>query len=343
MQFTDILLHWYIDNQRSLPWRGERDVYKVWVSEIILQQTRISQGWNYYLHFIEAFPNVKALAKAKEEEVLRVWQGLGYYSRARNMHAAAQSIMEQHGGVFPQDYDSVRKLKGIGDYTAAAICSFAYGLPYPAVDGNVLRIISRVFGIHDNIMDTSTKKKITELCHKLMADVNPSDFNQALMDFGSLQCIPKNPPCEQCPLNNECYAFKNDEVEILPVSIKKLQIKDRFFHFYVCTQEEHIFIEKRTEEDIWKGLFQLPMKETKDNKQLKHKLLYQTKHQLTHQTIHAFFYDMPDSKKLPAPAGQRLTVPLSELGNYAFPQLIVKFFNKLRIVNCKISHYEEED
>jgi A/G-specific adenine glycosylase len=325
MQFTDILLHWYEDNMRSLPWRGERDVYKVWVSEIILQQTRISQGWEYYLRFIDTFPNVKALAKADEEEVLRVWQGLGYYSRARNMHAAAKNVMEKHKGVFPKDYDSVRQLKGIGDYTAAAICSFAYGLPYPAVDGNVLRIISRVFGIHDNIMEGRTKKQITELCSKLIRNADPADFNQALMDFGSLQCTPKSPQCEDCPLKNECYAFQHDEVELLPISIKKIQIKDRFFHFFVCIQDSHIIIEKREKNDIWKNLYQFPLKETKGNKQLNHKLLYQTKHQLTHQTIHAFFYDFPNSKILPAPAGQRLTVPLSELGNYAFPQLIVKF------------------
>lgn len=329
MQFTDILLHWYADNKRSLPWRGERDVYKVWVSEIILQQTRINQGWEYYLRFIQTFPTVKALAEAKEEEVLRVWQGLGYYSRARNLHAAAKNVMQEHGGVFPKTYEQVRQLKGIGEYTAAAICSFAYGLPYPAVDGNVLRIISRVSGIHDNIMEGRTKKQITELCHKLMKGADPADFNQALMDFGSLQCTPKSPQCESCPLKNECYAYQHDEVEMLPVCIKNLQVKDRFFHFFVCIQEGQIIIEKRAEDDIWKGLYQLPLKETKDNKQLKYRLLYQTKHQLTHQTIHASFYDIPDAKKLPAPAGQRLTIPLNELGNYAFPQLIVKFFNKL--------------
>ena len=329
MQFTDILLHWYADNKRSLPWRGERDVYKIWVSEIILQQTRISQGWEYYLRFIQTFPTVKALAEAEEEVVLRVWQGLGYYSRARNMHAAAKTVMREHGGIFPKTYDQVRQLKGIGDYTAAAICAFAYGLPYPAVDGNVLRIISRIFGIHENIADNSTRKTITALCQKLMHGSDPADFNQALMDFGSLQCTPKSPQCENCPLKDECYAYQHDEVEMLPVSIKNIQVKDRFFHFFVCIQKGQIIIEKRAEDDIWKGLYQLPLKETKDNKQLKHKLLYQTKHQLTHQTIHAFFYNMPDAKKLPAPAGQRLTVPLSDLGNYAFPQLIIKFFNKL--------------
>jgi A/G-specific adenine glycosylase len=335
MQFTDTLLHWYAENQRSLPWRGERDVYRVWVSEIILQQTRVNQGWEYYLRFIKTFPNVKSLAEANEEDVLRVWQGLGYYSRARNMHAAAKSIMEHHGGQFPSDYNSIRQLKGIGDYTAAAISSFAYGLPYPAVDGNVLRIISRIFGIHDNIMEGSTRKHITELCTKLMTNANPADFNQALMDFGSLQCVPKNPACEECPLQGECYAYQHDEVELLPVSIKNIRIKERFFHFFVHLKNNQILIEKREANDIWKNLYQLPMIETKKAQKLKHKLLYQTKHQLTHQTLHACFYLASDTSILPASSGQRLTVNVADLSNFAFPQLIVNFF-KLHIENTKL-------
>ncbi len=330
MQFTDLLLHWYADNKRSLPWRGERDVYRVWVSEIILQQTRIQQGWDYYLRFIEAFPDVKALAEADEEQVLRVWQGLGYYSRARNMHAAAQSVMREHGGMFPSTYGQVRQLKGIGDYTAAAICAFAYGLPYPAVDGNVLRIISRVFGIHDNIADNSTRKNISALCQKLIKDTDPSDFNQALMDFGSLQCTPKNPDCEHCPMQGECYAFKHQQVDTLPVNIKRIHIKNRYFHYFVCIHQDEIIIEKRENDDIWKGLYQLPMSETKNNKKLNFKLLYQAKHQLTHQTLHAYFYDTPDASTLPEPAGQRLKIKVKDIDNYAFPKLIINFFNTLQ-------------
>ncbi len=328
MPFTETLLHWYIDNRRSLPWRGERDVYKIWVSEIILQQTRISQGWDYYLRFINTFPSVKTLAEADEAEVLRVWQGLGYYSRARNMHAAAKSIMEQYGGRFPSDYNNIRQLKGIGDYTAAAICSFAYGLPYPAVDGNVLRIISRVFGLHDNIMEGETKKNITELCAKLIKGTNPADFNQALMDFGSLQCVPKNPSCGICPLQNECYAYKNDEVELLPVNIKNIKVKQRHFHFFVYVINNQILIEKREANDIWKNLYQLPMMETNTNKKLKHKLLYQTKHQLTHQTLHARFYEVSDTSILPSASGERFAIEIEKLNNYAFPQLIVNFFKR---------------
>lgn len=330
MQFTDILLHWYADNKRSLPWRGERDVYRVWVSEIILQQTRIQQGWDYYLRFIKEFPNVKALAEAPEEQVLRVWQGLGYYSRARNMHAAAQSVVREHGGKFPSTYEQVRQLKGIGDYTAAAICAFAYGLPYPAVDGNVLRIISRVFGIHDNIADNSTKKAVTELCRKLMVDADPADFNQALMDFGSLQCTPKNPDCEHCPMQGECYAFKHQQVDTLPVNIKRIQIKNRHFHYFVCIKNDKIIIEKRENDDIWKGLYQLPMTETKEDNILNFKLLHRTKHQLTHQTIYAYFYDTPDASTLPTVAGQRLKIKVKDIDNYAFPKLIINFFDSIQ-------------
>lgn len=330
MQFTTILLHWYEENKRSLPWRGERDVYRVWVSEIILQQTRIQQGWDYYLRFIEAFPDVRALAEADEEAVLRVWQGLGYYSRARNMHAAAQSIMTRHGGLFPTTYEEIRALKGIGDYTAAAIASFAYHLPHPAVDGNVLRIVSRVFGIHDNIMQNATKKKITALCEKLLAGVNPADFNQALMDFGSLQCVPKNPDCEKCPLRDECYAFKEQKVDFLPVSIKKLQIKERFLHFLFILDDDGFYIEQRKENDIWKGLYQLPLIETDTNKPLKLKVLFKAKHQLTHQTLYATFYQAPP-QTLPDNHHHYIKIPISKRHDYAFPTLMAIFFDEMGI------------
>jgi A/G-specific adenine glycosylase len=302
----------------------------VWVSEIILQQTRIQQGWDYYLRFIQAFPDVKALAEAPEEQVLRVWQGLGYYSRARNMHAAAQSVMHEHRGKFPSTYEQVRQLKGIGDYTAAAICAFAYGPSYPAVDGNVLRIISRVFGIHDNIADNSTRKEITSLCQKLMVDADPADFNQALMDFGSLQCTPKNPDCERCPMQSECYAFKHQQVDTLPVNIKRIQIKKRYFHYFVCIKNDIIIIEKRENDDIWKGLYQLPMSETQNSRKLDFKLLYQTKHQLTHQTIYAYFYDTPDESTLPEAAGQRMEIKVKDIDDYAFPKLIINFFDSIQ-------------
>lgn len=331
MQFTDLLLHWYEENKRSLPWRGERDVYRVWVSEIILQQTRIQQGWDYYLRFIEAFPDVQALAAAPEEEVLRLWQGLGYYSRARNMHAAAKSIVIQHNGIFPQQYDDIRKLKGVGDYTAAAIASFAYGQPYPAIDGNALRIITRVFGIHDNIMAGTTKKVITRQCQQLIQKVNPADFNQAMMDFGSLQCIPKHPKCEKCTLKDECYAFLHEEVDLLPISIKNLKIKNRYFHFFILKdKKERLLIEKREADDIWKNLYQLPMLETAEATVLEGiRLVHSAKHQLTHQTLWANFYVVPFDYPLPSAQGPRTYVSIKQLSNYAFPALIVKVMKEL--------------
>lgn len=330
MQFTTILLHWYEENKRSLPWRGERDVYRVWVSEIILQQTRIQQGWNYYLRFIDTFPSVQALAEADEEAVLRVWQGLGYYSRARNMHAAAQNIMTRHGGLFPTTYEEIRALKGIGDYTAAAIASFAYQLPHPAVDGNVLRIISRVFGIHDNIMQNATKKLITRQCEKLLAGVNPADFDQALMDFGSLQCVPKNPDCTRCPLQNDCYAHLHDEVDLLPVSIKNINIKKRYFHFLFILDNGGFYIEQRQGHDIWKGLYQLPLIETDTNKPLKLKVLFKAKHQLTHQTLYATFYQAPP-QTLPDNHHHYIKIPISKRHDYAFPTLMATFFDEMGV------------
>ncbi len=331
MQFTTILLHWYEENKRSLPWRGERDVYRIWVSEIILQQTRIQQGWDYYLRFIEAFSTVQALAEADVEAVLRVWQGLGYYSRARNMHAAAQSIMTRHHGQFPNTYEEIRALKGIGDYTAAAISAFAYGLPYPAVDGNVSRIISRVFGIQDNIQIAATKKKITDLCRQLLKNENPADFNQAMMDFGALQCVPKNPDCEKCPLCNECYAFKEQKVDFLPVNIKNVNIKKRHFHFFFYTENQKFFIEQRKENDIWKGLYQLPLIETDNDKTLNYKILYKTKHQLTHQSIRAFFYQIDKEKNFPKDKNKYEVIHIKDRPKYAFPTLIVNFFEKIGI------------
>ena len=196
MEFSVLLRQWYEENKRDLPWRGESDPYKIWVSEIILQQTRVNQGWDYYLRFIEHFPTVRALAEAPIEEVLKVWQGLGYYSRARNMHFSAQQIMREYGGRFPQEYQQIRRLKGIGDYTAAAIASIAFHLPYPAIDGNVLRFVCRLHGIHDNIMQPATKQKITTLCKILMEETEPGTFNQAMMEFGATCCTPQNPHCE---------------------------------------------------------------------------------------------------------------------------------------------------
>ena len=202
MAFAETLISWYDDHKRDLPWRGETDPYKIWVSEIILQQTRVQQGWDYYLRFLDNFPTVKALAEADEERVLKVWQGLGYYSRARNMHAAAREIMSEHNGKFPQTYDKILSLKGIGKYTAAAVASIAFHLPYPAVDGNVIRIISRIFGVCEDVSQPAVVKRITDICNEQIDHDRPGVFNQAAMDFGAMHCTPKNPQC-YCDLTDD--------------------------------------------------------------------------------------------------------------------------------------------
>lgn len=255
MAFADTLIRWYEEHKRDLPWRGENDPYKIWVSEIILQQTRVQQGWDYYLRFIDNFPNVKALAEAEEERVLKVWQGLGYYSRARNMHTAAREIMTKHGGQFPQDYDSILALKGIGKYTAAAIASIAFHLPYPAVDGNVIRIISRIFGICDDVTQPAVVKQITNICETHIDGKQPGIFNQAAMDFGAMQCTPKNSQCGECPFMRECYALHHQLTDILPVKKKKAEQKHRYFHYSVYLCDNHTIIEKRTGSDIWKNMY----------------------------------------------------------------------------------------
>ena len=239
MAFADTLIAWYEDHKRDLPWRGEPDPYKIWVSEIILQQTRVQQGWDYYLRFIDNFPDVRTLAEADEERVLKVWQGLGYYSRARNMHAAAREIMSKHHGRFPDIYDEILSLKGIGAYTAAAIGSIAFHLPYPAVDGNVIRIVSRIFGVCEDVSQPAVVKRITEICETQMDSTQPGVFNQAAMDFGAMQCVPRNPNCEECPFQSDCYACQNNLVDILPV--KKIGV-DIFSGKQILVRDIHLTV-----------------------------------------------------------------------------------------------------
>ena len=330
------MLHWFEENQRALPWRGETDPYKIWVSEIILQQTRVNQGWDYYLKFIERFPDVKSLANAPLQDVLHVWQGLGYYSRARNMHTAAQQIMQNHHGVFPHHYLEIKKLKGIGNYTAAAIGSIAFNLPYPAVDGNVLRVITRIFGIYEDIAQQKTVRNITQLCEKLMDKESPGTFNQALMEMGAIQCTPKNPNCEVCPFVNQCIAFEKQHVSLLPVKSNKIKIKERFFHYFIFIKEGKTIIEQRTANDIWKNLYQFPMIETDtacdtpfapfakilcafavkkfSNNEV---FLKEVKHKLTHQHLTIRFYLVKDY--FPELQNNWLVVALEDSEKYPFP------------------------
>jgi A/G-specific adenine glycosylase len=323
-----------VENQRTLHWRGETDPYKIWVSEIILQQTRVNQGWQYYVRFIERFPNVKTLAKASLHEVLHIWQGLGYYTRARNLHEAAQQIMQNHQGAFPDNYSDIRKLKGVGNYTAAAISSIAFQLCYPAVDGNVLRVIARIFGIYDDISQQKTIKKVAQLCEKMMDKEKPGGFNQALMEFGAILCTPKNPKCENCPFVTCCIAFKEGHQVLLPVKSLKIKVKNRYFHYFFFINNTKTTIEQRTENDIWKNLYQFPLIETnKHYEKLSQKIISdagfgkckpifvkEVKHKLTHQHLTIKFYEI--NSYFPEIKNDWVVVSMEDLETYPFPVVL---------------------
>ena len=328
MAFADTLIAWYEEHKRDLPWRGETDPYKIWVSEIILQQTRVQQGWDYYHRFLDNFPNVKTLAEADEEKVLKVWQGLGYYSRARNMHAAAREIMAEHHSIFPQTYDKIRSLKGIGNYTAAAIASIAFGLPHPAVDGNVLRVVSRIFGIRDDIAAPATRRQITERCAQLIDPDRPGNFNQAMMELGAIQCLPKNPKCDECPFQHECFACTHGLTDTLPVKSNRIVKRDRYFHFTFYIYNNSTVLEKRTGRDIWHNLYQFPLQETESDCTLENgHPVAELREVLTHQIIHAKFY-LNETKKAPKTQANQIIVPLEQLDQYPKPKIIVQFLSK---------------
>lgn len=332
MSFSRILLTWFEENARTLPWRGEHDPYKIWVSEIILQQTRVQQGWDYYLRFIDTFPTIESLATASEDQVLHVWQGLGYYSRARNMHHAAHQIMTQYQGVFPHSYKEIRKLKGVGEYTAAAISSIAFNLPYPAIDGNMLRIISRIFGVLDDISTTKTHKQIAAICQKNIDCTHPSSFNQACMDFGSLLCTPKNPKCETCPMTHLCYAFQHSLTETLPIKKNKIAKRTRYFHLICTIYNNNIILEKRTNKDIWQNLYQFPLVETNDLEPLlglqPQKMI---KEMLTHQIIYATFY-IKKTEKSQSLKENQLFVSLQDLAHYPMPKIMTSFLKAYHLL-----------
>ncbi len=261
MKISEIITGWYKKNRRSLPWRATRDPYRIWLSEVILQQTRISQGTAYYQAFVGRFPDINALAGASEQEVIKLWQGLGYYSRARNLHAAARQVVGDLDGMFPASRDELLNLKGIGPYTAAAIASIAYNEPVAAVDGNVARVISRLFAIDTPVNTPKGEKEISGMAETLLDRDDPGEHNQAMMEFGALQCVPVNPDCHGCPLNSLCRAFAEDRVAELPVKLKKAKIKKRYFTYMVISHQKHTYIERRTSDDIWKELYQFPLTE----------------------------------------------------------------------------------
>lgn len=263
MNFSNILIKWYLQNKRDLPWRKTANPYHIWLSEIMLQQTRVAQGMPYFFAFTQEFPTVFDLANASEEQVLKLWQGLGYYSRARNLHKTAQYVANELNGIFPPTYKELLKLKGVGEYTAAAIASFSYNEAVPVVDGNVFRVLSRYFDIESDIALPATKKEFTELAQEVMPKDNPAIFNQAIMEFGALQCVPKSPDCQVCVFNDSCAALQKKKVSVLPVKSKKLKVTNRFFNYLILEDFlGNTIIQKRTAKGIWHNLYEFPLLET---------------------------------------------------------------------------------
>lgn len=336
------ILSWYGQNARDLPWRHTLDPYKIWLSEIILQQTRVAQGLPYYNKFVYNYPNVASFADAREDEILHLWQGLGYYSRARNMHSCAKTICAEHNGKFPTTYSELKKLKGIGDYTAAAIASFAFNEKKPAIDGNIIRIISRIYGIFHTPYTKISREMIEAISMELIEHAPPASYNQAMMEFGALQCVPKNPDCNQCPVADFCYALEHDAVGKLPAPKKKIEVKNRFFYFMVIHINGNTYIEKRTTKDIWRNLFQFPLIEApksiteeelqekishyfNSNKFVVNKISPIFIHKLTHRTIYAQFVDIILSEPLSLP--NLMAIKEEKLSQYAFPKLIHRYLN----------------
>ena len=320
--FTSILLKWFGENGRQLPWRTTRDPYAIWLSEIILQQTRIQQGMAYWQRFMERWPHVEDLARATEDEVLRMWQGLGYYSRARNLHAAARQIVEL--GHFPDSLEEIKVLKGVGDYTAAAIGSIAFDLPAAVVDGNVYRVLARHFGIHTPINTTEGKKTFTALAQELLPPKQASAFNQAMMDFGAIQCTPQSPRCLLCPLQESCVALCEGRVDALPVKLKKLQVKTRRLSYVYIRCSGLTAIHRRGEGDIWQGLWEPLLIENAAVPSFDGQLTLlrqDVKHVLTHRILLADFY-LLDCKERPQLPEDYVWIEEKDIENYGVPRLV---------------------
>ncbi len=345
-RFSSALIVWYKHNKRELPWRETRDPYCVWVSEIILQQTRVNQGLNYYINFINRFPSIFDLANATEDQVLMQWQGLGYYSRARNMHQAAKYVAFELKGQFPTTYDELIKLKGVGTYTAAAISSICFNEQRTVVDGNVFRVLTRLFDISTPINSSKGKKEIEALAQDLNVGDDYGSFNQALMEFGAIQCTPKLPKCNQCIFSTECIALSKGTIDKLPIKEKKIKIKKRFLNFiFVMDANNMTIIKRRNDNDIWKGLYQFPIVETpKDN--LDDKILNNFSfnddaiitsinnytHKLTHQTLHIRIFSLKVSDlEGQIPDGFNM-IEMCKIGEYALPKPLENFCNELEFL-----------
>lgn len=341
------LLAWYGDKGRDLPWRQTRDPYRIWISEVILQQTRVAQGLDYYRRFLERFPDVTALAAASEDEVLKSWQGLGYYSRARNLHAAARQLVERFGGRFPSDYAAVRALPGIGDYTAAAICSIAFEAPYAVLDGNVFRVLARLFDLDLPIDTTAGRKQFQHLAEALLNPHHPGRYNQAIMDFGALCCLPLQPRCTECPLQGRCLAFGAGSVLHRPVKQGRTRVEPRYFNYLHLTCGGELLLHRRDEKDIWQGLYEFPLIETPrpveyleliDREEFRRLFdgvhrwhlcgqVPMPVHQLSHRAIHARFYHIEVDHW--SESMRRFQIVCEEqLGDYAVPRLIERYLSR---------------
>ncbi len=343
--FTKQLMTWHeTENERSLPWKQEKDPYKIWLSEIILQQTRAQQGLPYYIKFTTTYPTISDMANAADEEVFRIWQGLGYYNRCKNMLATARLIAREYGGVFPVDYDGILALKGVGPYTAAAIASFAYDLPHAVVDGNVYRVLARYFGIAEPSDTTKGKKQFQELAQELLDTTDSAGYNQAIMDLGATVCTPKVPACQRCPLQEHCVALRQDTISLLPVKSKKLIVKERYFHYLLLNCGEKIWIQKRGHKDIWENLYEPLLvehdreldKTSFENHEIikalgvRDKIEYAGSHsqRLTHRIIKTSFFVLQGDKVIDMPGNEGMWVTRDALKNFAFPKTVIHFLEK---------------
>lgn len=347
LEISRLLVNWYKVNKRDLPWRNSIDPYIIWISEIILQQTRVVQGLEYFIRFTERFPDVISLASAEEDEVLKYWQGLGYYSRARNLHFAAKTIRDVYGGIFPHLYKDVLSLKGVGEYTAAAIVSFAWNQPYPVVDGNVYRVLSRLYALDTPIDSAQGKKQFTELAASLLDPKQAGLHNQAIMELGALQCIPQNPDCSVCPLMDKCMAYTSGTVQSYPVKQNKTKTRNRYFHYFYIIYNGKTWLHRRSGKDIWKGLYEFPLIETDramDFVELRETEAFQKlfagagkldlsvklsgiKHVLSHQILYATFYKV-EIERINQALENYLPVMNNALDNYAVSRLIQIYLEK---------------
>jgi len=344
MDFSDELVQWYLHNKRDLPWRHTTDAYIIWLSEIILQQTRVEQGMPYFYRFVEKYPDVNSFAAAPEDDILKLWQGLGYYSRGRNMLKTARLVNELYNGKFPQQYNQLIKLKGIGEYSAAAISSFSANEAKAVVDGNVYRVLARYFGIDDPINSTTGKRNFQQLADELLNHDHPGLHNQAMMEFGAMLCKPKNPACGVCPVRTGCFAFMHNATTTLPVKLKKLKIRERYFNYFLIVNGDEILLNKRDEKDIWANMYDMPMVETPGllsinelvtlpktvalfGKNLEIGEISQVyKHVLTHQRLYVRFIKInPTSVKLQQ---QWFFTNRKNLEKFALPKIIFIFIKK---------------